>query len=71
VISPPIAHLPTAPPPYHRRPFDAIPFAVDWQFEKKFDAYAGFMFSQVNGGLANGYLTRSIRPLGFASASDP
>jgi predicted porin len=36
--------------------FDAVSFAVDWQFAKKFDAYAGFMFSQVNGGLANGYL---------------
>jgi predicted porin len=43
--------------------FDAASFAVDWQFAKKFDAYAGFMFSQVNGGLANGYLNRnSIDP---------
>jgi predicted porin len=39
--------------------FDAVSFAVDWQFAKKFDAYAGFMFSQVNGGLANGYLNRN------------
>jgi predicted porin len=39
--------------------FDAVSFAVDWQFAKKFDAYAGLMFSQVNGGLANGYLNRS------------
>jgi predicted porin len=39
--------------------FDAVSFAVDWQFAKKFDAYAGFMFSQVNGGLANGFLNRS------------
>ncbi len=39
--------------------FDAFSFAVDWQFAKKFDAYAGFMFSQVNGGLANGYLNRN------------
>jgi predicted porin len=38
---------------------DAVSFAVDWQFAKKFDAYAGFMFSQVNGGLANGYLNRN------------
>jgi predicted porin len=43
--------------------FDAVSFVVDWQFAKKFDAYAGFMFSQVNGGLANGYLNRnSIDP---------
>jgi len=39
--------------------FDAVSFVVDWQFAKKFDAYAGFMFSQVNGGLANGYLNRN------------
>jgi len=39
--------------------FDAVSFVVDWQFAKKFDAYAGMMFSQVNGGLANGYLNRS------------
>lgn len=39
--------------------FDAVSFAVDWQFAKKFDAYAGMMFSQVNGGLANGFLNRS------------
>ena len=39
--------------------FDAVSFVVDWQFAKKFDAFAGFMFSQVNGGLENGYLNRS------------
>jgi predicted porin len=43
--------------------FDAVSFVVDWQLAKKFDAYAGLMFSQVNGGLANGYLNRnSIDP---------
>ena len=39
--------------------FDAVSFAVDWQFAKKLDAYAGFMFSQVSGGLANGFLHRN------------
>jgi predicted porin len=39
--------------------FDAVSFVVDWQFAKKFDTYAGIMFSEVNGGLANGYLNRS------------
>ena len=39
--------------------FDAVSLVVDWQFEKKFDAYAGLMFSQVNGGLASGYLHRN------------
>jgi len=43
--------------------FDAVSFVADWQFAKKFDAYAGLMFSQVNGGLANGFLHRnSIDP---------
>src|SRR6202165_2599700 len=39
--------------------FDAVSFVIDWQFAKKFDAYAGLMFSQVNGGLANGFLHRN------------
>jgi predicted porin len=38
---------------------DAVSFVADWQFAKKFDAYIGIMFSEVNGGLANGYLNRS------------
>ncbi|SHN78341.1 Outer membrane protein (porin) [Bradyrhizobium erythrophlei] len=42
-----------------RGTFDAVSFVADWQFAKKFDAYAGIMFSQVNGGLANGYLNRN------------
>jgi predicted porin len=39
--------------------FDAVSFVADWQFAKKFDAYAGIMLSQVNGGLANGFLNRN------------
>jgi len=39
--------------------FDAVSFAVDWQFAKKFDAYLGFMFGQVNAGLASGFLHRN------------
>jgi predicted porin len=39
--------------------FDAVSFVADWQFAKKFDTYAGIMFSQNNGGLANGFLNRS------------
>ena len=36
---------------------------VDWQFAKKFDAYAGFMYSRVHDGLANGYLfTNNFAP---------
>jgi predicted porin len=39
--------------------FDAVSFVIDWQFAKKFDTYAGLMFSQVSGGLANGFLHRN------------
>ena len=32
---------------------------LDWRFLPKWDAYIGTFFSQVNGGLANGYLARN------------
>jgi predicted porin len=35
---------------------DAVSWDVDWKFAKKFDAYAGVMFSEMNNGLANGFL---------------
>jgi predicted porin len=42
---------------------DAFSFNVDWQFAKKFDAYAGMMYSEVHNGLANGYLyTNNFAP---------
>jgi predicted porin len=42
---------------------DAFSFNVDWQFAKKFDAYAGLMYSEVHNGLANGYLaTNNFAP---------
>jgi predicted porin len=34
---------------------NAASFDIDWQFAKKFDLYAGFMYSANAGGLANGY----------------
>ena len=34
---------------------NAVSFDVDWQFAKKFDLYAGFMYSAMSGGLANGF----------------
>ena len=34
---------------------DAVSFNVDWQFAKKFDVYAGMMYSAVHNGLASGY----------------
>jgi predicted porin len=39
--------------------FDAISVAIDWRFAAKWDVYIGAMFSQVNGGLANGFLQRN------------
>jgi hypothetical protein len=35
------------------------PNCLDWRFAPKWDVYAGFMFSQVSGGLFNGYLRRN------------
>jgi hypothetical protein len=35
---------------------NAVSFDADWRFAKKFDVYAGIMYSEVAGGLANGYL---------------
>ena len=39
--------------------FDAISVAIDWRFAAKWDVYVGAMFSQVNGGLAYGFLQRN------------
>ncbi len=38
---------------------DAVSAMVDWRFWKHVDTYAGVMFSEVNGGLANGYLAHT------------
>ena len=43
---------------------DAVSAMLDWRFAPKFDVYAGAMFSEVNNGLANGYLFHtSIDPM--------
>ncbi|OIQ71876.1 outer membrane porin protein precursor [mine drainage metagenome] len=34
---------------------DAVSLAMDWRFARHFDFYAGVMYSQKQGGLANGY----------------
>jgi predicted porin len=39
--------------------FDAVSAAIDWRFAPKWDLYFGAMFSQVNGGLANGFIARN------------
>ena len=38
---------------------DAVSFVVDYRFAKRWDAYAGAMYSQVSNGMANGFLNRS------------
>jgi len=38
---------------------DAVSFVVDYRFAKRFDAYAGIMWSQVSNGLGNGFLQKS------------
>jgi predicted porin len=54
-----VVHCTTAALSTCRGTLDAVSLAVDWKFAAKFDAYAGFMYSQVNNGLANGFLHRS------------
>ena len=38
---------------------DAISGVIDWRFAPKWDTYFGIMYSNVNGGLSNGYLARN------------
>jgi predicted porin len=38
---------------------DAVSFVADYRFAKRWDAYAGAMYSQVRNGMANGFLSRS------------
>jgi predicted porin len=43
--------------------FNAVSFSLDYHFTKRFDTYAGAMWSNVSHGLANGYLnTTNIDP---------
>jgi predicted porin len=52
---------------------DAVSVVVDWRFAKHVDLYAGVMYSQVQGGLANGFIgttvTNTGAPLGAASTN--
>lgn len=38
---------------------DAVSAVIDWKFAPKWDTYIGTFFSQMNGGLDNGYLARN------------
>ena len=52
---------------------DAVSVVADWRFAKHVDLYAGIMYSQVTGGLANGFIgttvTNTGAPLGAASSN--
>jgi predicted porin len=42
---------------------NAVSVMADWRFAKRFDTYAGLMFSKVSNGLASGFLhTSTIDP---------
>ena len=55
---------------------DAVSLAVDWRFARHMDMYAGVMWSQVQNGLANGFLAAATNnagvtnPLGSNKASN-
>jgi predicted porin len=38
---------------------DAVSLVVDWRFARHMDMYAGVMYSQVQGGLANGFIVNN------------
>ncbi|MGD0446969.1 MAG: hypothetical protein ABSA39_23780, partial [Edaphobacter sp.] len=38
---------------------DAVSLVVDWRFARHMDMYAGIMYSQVTGGLANNFIVNS------------
>jgi predicted porin len=40
--------------------FNAVSVSVDYRFTKRFDTYAGAMWSNVSHGLANGYLNTTM-----------
>jgi len=48
---------------------DAVSLVVDWRFAKHIDMYAGVMWSQVQNGLANGFLQANGTPTGGINAA--
>jgi predicted porin len=40
--------------------FNAVSFSLDYHFTKRFDTYAGAMWSNVSHGLANGYINTTM-----------
>ena len=48
---------------------DAVSLVVDWRFAKHIDMYAGVMWSQVQNGLANGFLQANGTATGGINAT--
>src|SRR6202034_74334 len=48
---------------------DAVSLVLDWRFAKHVDMYAGVMWSQVSGGLANGFVGTTVNAQGLALAN--
>jgi predicted porin len=48
---------------------DALSLVVDWRFARHVDMYAGVMWSQVQNGLANGFLQANGNPNGSINAA--
>jgi predicted porin len=48
---------------------DAVSLVVDWRFARHVDMYAGVMWSQVQNGLANGFLQANGNPNGTINAA--
>jgi predicted porin len=48
---------------------DAVSLVVDWRFARHMDMYAGAMWSQVQGGLANGFIGGTVSNTGAALAN--
>ena len=50
---------------------DAVSLVVDWRFAKHMDMYAGVMWSQVQNGLASGFLQANGTVTGGTIANGP
>ena len=50
---------------------DAVSVAVDWRFARHMDMYAGVMWSQVQNGLANGFLNAATNNAGVTNPLGP
>ncbi len=48
---------------------DAVSFVADWRFARHMDLYAGIMWSQVQNGLASGFLQTNPTANGLATAT--